>query len=254
MEYNKIYNEDCFATLKRFNEKAIDVVLTSPPYNTGRVSTSERSRENYESRYDIHLDDQTPAEYLDWSIKLFEYIDHALKENGVILYNISYGAEKNADLLWLLLADIIRKTNFMIADCITWKKSSALPNNVSPNKLTRITEYVFVICRKTEYRTYVANKRVKSVSRTGQKYYENLFNFIEAKNNDGTCPLNKATYSSELCEKLLSMYAPENALVYDPFMGTGTTAVACKKLGLRYVGSELSPRQVEWAEERLKVS
>lgn len=254
MEYNKIYNEDCFATLKRFREKAIDVVLTSPPYNTGRVSTSERSRNNYESRYDIHLDNQSTDEYLEWSVNLFNEIDTALKENGVILYNISYGAEKNADLLWLLLAELINKTNFMVADCITWKKSSALPNNVSRNKLTRITEFVFVFCRKTEYSTYFANKKVKSVSRTGQKYYENIFNFIEARNNDGTCPLNKATYSSELCDKLLSMYAPANAVVYDPFMGTGTTAVSCKRLGLRYVGSELSPRQVEWAENRLAVS
>ena len=252
MEYNKIYNEDCFTTLKRFDEDTIDVVLTSPPYNTGRVSTSVRSRENYESRYDIHLDNQTEEEYLDWSIKLFNEIDKSLKKNGVILYNISYGAEKNATLLWLLIADLIRNTNFMVADCITWKKSSALPNNVSRNKLTRITEYVYVFCRKTEYSTFFANKKVTSTSRTGQKYYENIFNFIEAKNNDGACPLNKATYSSELCDKLLSIYAPTDALVYDPFMGTGTTAVSCKRLGLRYVGSELSPRQVEWAETRLK--
>ena len=252
MEYNKIYNEDCIITLERFTEGEIDVVLTSPPYNTGRTSTTERSRENCESRYDIYIDDRTDEEYIDWTTKLLNKIDTKLKENGTILYNISYGAEKSASLLWVLLGEIIRNTNFMIADCITWKKANAFPNNVSPNKLTRITEFVFVLCRKTEYRTYFANKKVTSTSRTGQKYYENLFNFIEAKNNDGTCPLNKATYSSDLCDKLLTMYAPADALVYDPFMGTGTTAVSCKRLGLRYVGSELSPRQVEWAEERLK--
>lgn len=252
MEYNKIYNEDCFATLDRFGEKEIDVVLTSPPYNTGRTSTTERSRENCESRYDIYIDDRTDDEYIEWTTKLLNKIDTHLKENGTILYNISYGAEKSASLLWVLLGEIIRNTNFMIADCITWKKSNAFPNNVSPNKLTRITEFVFVLCRKTEYRTYFANKKVTSVSRTGQKYYENLFNFIEAKNNDGMCPLNKATYSSDLCDKLLTMYAPADALVYDPFMGTGTSAVSCKRLGLRYVGSELSPRQVAWAEARLR--
>lgn len=87
------------------------------------------------------------------------------------------------------------------------EKRSALPNNVG-NKLTRITEFVFVICRKDEYKTFNINKKVKSVRQdTGQKYYENMYNFIEAPNNDGACKLNKATYSSELCLQLLEMYA-----------------------------------------------
>ena len=82
--------------------------------------------------------------------------------------------------------------------------------------------------------------------------YENIYNFIEAKNHDGPCPYNKATYSSDLCRKLLSIYITKNnALIYDPFMGTGTTAVACKELGLSCIGSEISQQQCEWAENRL---
>lgn len=82
--------------------------------------------------------------------------------------------------------------------------------------------------------------------------YENIFNFIEAKNNDGPCPYNKATYSSELCHKLLDIYAMPNALVYDPFIGSGTTAVACKERGLNCIGSEISYQQCMWAENRLE--
>lgn len=40
--------------------------------------------------------------------------------------------------------------------------------------------------------------------------------------------------------------------MYDPFMGTGTTAVACKKMGIDYIGSELSPNQVQYAEKRIE--
>lgn len=252
MELNKIYNEDCFITMnnmKRENLK-VDVVLTSPPYNTGRTCKTQRSIDNYENRYDIHLDDMTDEQYLNWTKKIFDYYNDILIDNGVILYNISYGNE-NPNILWLTISKIINDTNFMIADCITWKKNSALPNNVSHNKLTRITEFVFVICRKSEYKTFNANKQVKSQSKTGQNYYENIFNFIEAKNNDGTCKLNKATYSSELCEKLLNIYAKPNSLVYDNFMGTGTTAVACKRLNHTYIGSELSEGQCKFAEDRL---
>lgn len=63
--------------------------------------------------------------------------------------------------------------------------------------------------------------------------------------------VNKATYSSELCEKLLSIYAKERMTVYDPFIGTGTTAVAAKKLGMKYIGSEISPKQCSYAESRI---
>lgn len=100
-------------------------------------------------------------------------------------------------------------------------------------------------------KTFNCNKKVTSYRKTGQAAYENVYNFIEAKNNDGSCPYNKATYSSDLCEQLLKLYAPQNAVVYDPFMGSGTTAVACKKLGLNYIGSEISQNQCEWAEKRI---
>ena len=100
--------------------------------------------------------------------------------------------------------------------------------------------------------TFICNKKVVSVrERTGQKMYENVYNFLEAPNNDGMCKLNRATYSSELCEKLLNLYGKNGMTVYDPFMGTGTTAVACKRLGMNYIGSELSPAQTEFANNRI---
>lgn len=55
-----------------------------------------------------------------------------------------------------------------------------------------------------------------------------------------------------MCSQLLDIYAPDNATVYDPFMGTGTTAVACKIKGYTYIGSEISEKQCEWANNRLK--
>ena len=204
-------------------------------------------------RYDSYDDNMTNEEYSSWTINIFNLFNKILKPNGKVLYNISYGGENN-ECMWLTIADIIRNTNFTIADTIIWKKKSAFPNNVSPNKLTRITEYVFVFCRKDEYKTFGTNKAVQSVNeRTGQKFYKNIFNFIEAKNNDGTCKLNKATYSSDLCEQLLNIYTPENSVVYDPFNGTGTTGVACLHKNMAwYYGSEFSKDQCEYSEKRIK--
>ena len=256
IKVNKIYNEDCFNTMNRMieNDFKIDLVLTSPFYNTSRSNPchiTQKSRDNYEGRYDIHLDNYTDNEYIKFTKDLFDKYDEILKKDGCILYNLSYSSE-NTHLMWLVIAEILKNTNFMIADDIIWKKMSALPNNVSHNKLTRIVEHVFVFCRKSEFKTFHANKKVKSVRKTGQKMYENIYNFIEAKNNDGSCKLNKATFSTDLCLQLLDIYAKPNSIVYDSFIGTGTTACACIQRGdLNYIGSELSKDQCEYAEDRI---
>ena len=252
-----IYNEDCFVTMERIPRNSVDVVLTNPFYNTnekaGRNSTltNTPSKTGYTHvRYDVHIDNMTTGEYRNFTVRLFEKFDQILTANGVILYNISYGS-KGGDNLIDVISDIVHKTNFSLADMIVWKKNTALPNNCSPNKLTRIWEFVLVFCRKSEFMTFQTNKRVKSYRKTGQASYESITNYIEAKNNDGACPFNKATYSTDLCKQLLTIYAPVGGCVYDPFMGTGTTAVACKELDLHYIGSEISANQVEWAKRRL---
>ena len=251
MGMNKIYNEDCLLTMKRLDSK-VDAVITSPPYNTSRISNSERARKENEARYDIHLDNKTDNEYLDWSVTLFNNYDKVLKQNGCVLYNISYSSE-NTDLIWKFVAEIINKTNFTTADTIIWKKDCAIPNNTSHNKLTRICEFIFVFVRKIELETFFMNKNITSANNKGQKYYENMFNFIEAKNNDSSNDLNKATYSTELVRKLLLIYTKENDLIYDSFMGTGTTANACIIEKRNYLGSELSEEQCKYAEKRLNI-
>lgn len=245
-----LFNGNCLEIMPKFlKDNSVNLVITSPPYNTSRNSGT---MENYEKRYDFYLENINNHEYMNWTVNVFNEFDRVLTENGCVLYNISYGNE-NADLLWLTIAEIIEKTNFCVADCIVWKKKSALPNNVSSNKLTRICEFIFVLCRKEEYNTFLCNKEIKSQSKTGQNYYNNMFNIIEARNNDGSCDLNKATYSSELVEKLIKMYSTsESDIILDPFMGTGTTGVACLELKREFIGIELSPKQYEYSEQRLE--
>lgn len=254
-----LYNEDCFETMKRMTAGSVNIILTSPFYNTNKKAGKSRTLENTSVRdgqydyvrYDTHIDNMTDDEYSEFTQRLFVEFNKVLSPNGCVLYNINYGAE-NTEGMFKAVNAIITQTPFTIADVIVWKKSNALPNSCSPNRLTRIWEFVFVFCRKTEMKTFACNKQVKSFRKTGQAAYENIFNYIEAKNNDGACPLNKATYSTELCEKLLSLYAKSpDTLVYDPFMGSGTTAVACMNMGFSCIGSEISKAQVEYAQQRL---
>ena len=67
----KIFNEDCFITMDKLlkNDIKVDNIITSPFYNTGRGSkchNSEKSLKNHEGRYDIHLDDMTNDEYIEF--------------------------------------------------------------------------------------------------------------------------------------------------------------------------------------------
>ena len=72
------------------------------------------------------------------------------------------------------------------------------------------------------------------------------------ENNDEVCAYNHATFSTEFCRKIMNIYVPEETVVYDPFMGSGTTGLACKQSNRYYIGSEISKNQCEWAENRIK--
>ena len=244
MKKDIIYNESNELTMKKMQSNCIDLIITSPPYNIIRPNSTDRG-------YDLYKDGMSNEDYIAWILKIFKGFDDVLKKNGVVLYNMSYGTE-NTTLMSLVVADIIRESNFTLADIIVWKKKSATPNNVSHNKMTRIVEYIYVFCRKEEVNTFNCNKKILSQRPSGQSCYENVFNFINAKNNDGSTDINKATFSTELVRKLTKIYANPNSLIYDPFMGTGSTAAACLIDGHNYIGSEISKAQCEYAEKRIK--
>jgi site-specific DNA-methyltransferase (adenine-specific)/modification methylase len=250
MDINIIHNEDCLVTMKtKIDKKSIDIVLTSPPYN---MTKRKGGYADKQPRYDSYNDWQDEETYLNWTVDVFNSFDEILKSNGVILYNFSYSIE-NPALPYSIVCQILKNTPFTIADTIIWKKNHAIPHPASYNRLNRIFEFIYVICRKDEILTFEANKDVASVSSTGQNYYEIIDNFIVAKNNDGSNPYNKATYSTELCDKLLGIYAKDNSVVYDPFMGTGTTALSCINRNFKYIGSELSLQQIEYFNHRIQL-
>ena len=251
---NRFFCEDCRVTMSNMicEDFKVDLILTSPPYNTSKYGNLQNNqKDNRNRRYDVFVESKTDEQYINWTLGIFDYFDKILSKNGVVIYNINYGNEKN-ELMWKVIYSILQFSNFTIVDDIIWKKKNAVPNVSSPNKLTRIVEHILVFCRKSEYMSFSTNKQVINISKVGQKFYNNVNNFIESPNNDGACELNKATFSTDLVLQLLSIYAPDGSIVYDPFMGTGTTANACEKYGVDWIGSEISEAQVEHSKNRLK--
>lgn len=255
----QIYNEDCLVTMQSIPVGQFDLIITSPPYNTNKKAGKVRTTKNttvkdsqYQYvRYDSYIDNIPNDQYAKWTANLFNEFDRVLNIGGVVLYNLSYGSE-NTEAMFKAITAVIDQTPFTIADVIVWKKHSALPNSCSSNRLTRVCEFIYVFCRKTELMTFNCNKDKKTKRPNGQQMYANIPNIITAANNDGANPLNKATYSTELVSKLLEIYGTPGSWVYDPFMGTGTTAVACYRHGFNCIGSELSKDQTEYAIKRIE--
>ena len=169
----KLYNGDCLGVMQELAQrgKYVDKIITSPPYNIIRPNSTDRG-------YDLYKDGMSNEEYIDFTLRVFEKYDKLLSQNGCIIYNMSYGTE-NTEVMNLTVAEILRQTDFTLADVMVWKKKSATPNNVSANKMTRICEFVYVFCRRSEFQTFTANKKVVGLRPdTQQKVYENVFNFF----------------------------------------------------------------------------
>jgi site-specific DNA-methyltransferase (adenine-specific)/modification methylase len=231
---NIIYNEDCKETLNRMKDKSIDGIITSPPYNI----CSKRKDCYYNNGYS-DIDGLTEDEYLEVRTSEFKDFSRVIVDKGVICYNISYSKD-NPILPTLLVGKIHNETDLTIADIISWKKSNAIPFQTSPTKLSRLVELIYVFVKKEHLHDFNSNKEVSSLNeKTGQKFYKNYVNLIEAKNNDGyKCKL-KASYSQELVDKIIDIYFKEGSLIYDPFSGIGTTQLSCIKKNCYFIGSEL---------------
>ena len=244
---NQIFNEDNLSTMMRIPDKTISGIITSPPYNI----TTKRKDIYYNNGYSDN-DNLTEEEYLDVRTNEFKEFSRIMIDKGVICYNISYHNE-NPILPTLLISKIHNETDLTIADIITWKKPHAIPFQTSPTKVSRLCELVYVIVKKEHLHDFITNKEVSTINeKTKQKFYKNYVNIIEAKNNDGIkCKL-KASYSEEFVEKLMNIYFQESSLIYDPFIGIGTTARACKKKGRNYLGSELDKEHYDIAIDLLK--
>ena len=203
---NSIFNENNLVTMSKMPDNLLNGIICSPPYNLGKNPNHRRTDQIDYNLYNENVDNLTEEQYLDMRIKEFKEFDRVVKDDGVICYNISYSKE-NPMLPLILLNRVHNETNLTLADIISWKKGSANPFQTSPNKLTRITELVYTIVHKSHLHTFKANKEVSKINeKTGQKFYKNYTNLIEAKNNDRFKTKLKAVYSSDLVEKLIHIY------------------------------------------------
>ena len=236
---NKIFNESCLNTLARMSDDSVDLVITSPPYNMnlrirdGKYCSRQITKE-FSTKYDVFSDNMPIAEYFDFHLRV---IKELLRVAPIVFYNVQIVTGSKRAVFKLL-----GELNEYVKDIIVWDKENAQPA-MSEGVLNRQYELIIVFAKRD------------AISR---KF--NYCNFERGTLNDvwrikrgkKVTNLHGATFPEELVEKILTNFSRERDVVYDPFMGTGTTAVVCKKMNRRFIGSEIITSYVEVAKERLQ--
>lgn len=231
MENNKIYNEDCLETLARMDDNSIDLVVTSPPYNKS-FYTSDKRHKIWQSTiaYDCCSDNMKPQEYEDWQKTIIRECLRVLKPSGSLFYN-------HKDIL--VDGVIISPKyvyDFNVHQQIIWDRGSSLAND--PHYFQPITEYIYWIVKDKKQFFFDKSKSV---------FRQNIWRMNVDKNP------HPAPFPYIMAANIINCCSKEGDIVYDPFMGSGTTALACVKLGRHYIGSEISEKYVSMANEKIRI-
>ena len=237
-DLNKIYNEDCLETLSRIPDDYIDLVIASPPYNMNlRIRngeyTSRQIVKEFSSKYD-GFDDNLPID--DFYKHHSQIIKELLRTSNLIFYVIQIVTGSKRAFF-----KIIGDFNENLKDIIIWDKGVAQPA-MQKQVLNRQSEIILVF-----EKDYPISRQFRSAPFERGKLND-VWNISRGKK------LNKdhgAVFPEELVEKIITNFSNKKDVVYDPFLGTGTTAFVAKKLGRNYLGSELLESYFNFAQERL---
>lgn len=199
-------------------EKA-DMVFTSPPYNAntkagdGDIFTSKKPKKLYADGYSDNL---PSSEYVAFAKKVlaicFDFTD------GFIFWNVSY----NANSRYEYIQQIADRLPFLIEQ-ICWKKSSTIPFKGS---MMRDWEPVYL---------FSTNGKTLGLD-------EVVSNHWAISNTNSQADDHKACFPVALPEKGIGLVRAHSGVVFEPFGGSGTTLIACEKMGRRARLMELDPK------------
>ena len=259
---------DCVETLKQFDEKA-RCCITSPPYYGLRDYGGEDCQIGLE---------ESPEEYIQKLVKVFQEVRNNLTEDGTLWVNIgdSYynyrpgkgqslvkqsvstnkqdlpdncprrgnklKGYKEKDLIGIpwMLAFALRKDGWYLRQDIIWNKPNPMPESVR-DRCTKSHEYMFLLSKNQNY--YFDVDVIKEPTRRKRSVW-----------NVQTKPYKDAhfaVYPPELIEPCILASSQQNDIILDPFMGSGTTAMVAKSLGRYYIGCELHEDYGKLIENRI---
>ena len=262
---NQIIHGDCEDVLKKWPENAVDLIFTSPPYADRRANTYGGVK---------------PGDYVDWFLPKAEQFLRVLKPTGTFILNIKervVNGERHTYVIELILK--MREQGWLWTEEFMWHKKNSYPGKW-PNRFRDSWERLLQFNKHRNFRMYQeavmvpvgewAKKRLNNLSETDQKRDESKAESGFGKNvsnwvgRDKVYPTNVIHLATECSNRNHSAAFPENLptwfiklftqaddRVLDPFIGSGTTAVAAKRLKRNYIGIDTNGEYCRQARKRV---
>lgn len=230
---NKIIEGDVLEILRQLPSSSIDLVVTSPPYNL-KNSTGNGMKDGRGGKwanagllngYSDHDDCMPHEAYVSWQRDVITEVMRILKEDGALFYNHKWRVQAG---LLQDRQDIV--SGFPVRQIIVWRRKGGI--NFNPGYFLPTYEVIYLI-------TKPAFRLAPKANALGD-----VWEFPQEMNNP-----HPAAFPVELIHRIIS--STKANLILDPFMGSGTTAVAAKMLGRSFLGIELSAEYCRMAEKRL---
>ena len=215
---NQVFNEDCLETMKRMANKSIDVIVTDPPFNVGY-------------KYSTYKDKMEDDKY-------YELLNKIIGEKPCVI--IHYGEQ---------LHKLSIKLGKAPEKIVSW-----VYNSNTGKQHRQIAFYGFKPNFKKVGQPYKnpTDKRIaKRILEGKQAKLYDWWNINQVKNVSKEKTEHPCQMPLEVMEKIIGILPDNFKTIYDPFPGSGTTLVACKSLGLNYIGSELDEDYYKIIQKRL---
>ena len=241
MKYNTIINMDCLRYLRTVPDKSVDLVLTDPPYNIKFDGGKGWDRW------------KTESEYLDWCMDWSRECIRVLKDDRMF---VVWGTLKT-DTFIRYKINLNTIENIYSQNEIIWSYNWG---GRSKDNFARKHEYAWCYSKGKEFLfngddVRVERKMNKNL-RTKEKYTNGTIpTCVWEKNNHTTskdyCGWHPTTKNLDILQRIIKAYTNENDLVLDCFMGSGSTAIACKLSNRDYMGCELDKEYISKATKRI---
>jgi site-specific DNA-methyltransferase (adenine-specific) len=259
-----IHLVDCIEGMRELPADCIDLIVTSPPYNIGKP-------------YHQYHDARPREDYLGWMGQVAEESRRILKADGSFFLNV--GSRPTDPWLPLDVAQRFR-ASYCLQNVIHWIKSIAIEKADvgqydlirddiavghyqpvrSPRFLSQCHEYIFQFSPEGENLLDKKNIGVRYQDKSNIGRWKSSGGDLRDRGNTWFIPYptirtsraHPTTFPVKLPEMCIRLhgYSPETT-VLDPFMGAGSTALACRRLGVRFLGFEIDPLYRKMAEECL---
>jgi len=247
---NKIFVHDC-RDMIHLPDNSVELMITSPPYNTTK-------------KYDENL---TLKEYLQFIEIVLKEVFRVLKSGGIIALNIANVGRKPYLPLDCFIIQILQKIGYWIFDEIIWNKAASSGGScawgswksATNPSLRDVHEYIILATKSGENADLSlpfdiiddlpSKLENRKFSLPLNEFFSNIWEF----NSESAKRVNHpAPFPVELPYRIILMFSKRGDLILDPFIGSGSVAIAALIAGRNYVGYDIKQEYVDLANERIE--